>query len=144
MDSRLFLPVLGLALLACGEAPSSDLDAPGSAAPEPPPASWQARVELVRADLQQLELAHQSKDKAAVLEAWDRAYLERFEPLLERPLSGVADPHALMAVEYQFGRLFRVCESPRDGPFVKAVTDLGQALSLLEQHASQLPAPNAG
>ena len=143
MDRRL-LPVFALLLAACGEVESTDAQAPTTAPPDAPPATWQARVELVRADLQQLELAHQAKDEAAVLASWELAYLEHFEPLLERPLAGVADPHAVMAVEYHFGRLLSACESPREGPFTRAVTDLEQALATLQQHIAQLPPPTAG
>ncbi len=144
MDSLLVF-LLGLASLGCaGSSVPGQTDAQGLVTIEPPPASWQARVELVRADLQQIELAHQTKDRDAVFAAWGLAYLEHFEPLLERPLAGVADPHAIMSVEYQFGRLLSVCESPRAGPFQAAVTDLSLALSELEQQVLQLPAPPAG
>jgi hypothetical protein len=122
-------------LLACATAPEVPEPA---AAPSP---GWAERFATVRADLDLLATAHQAKDREACLNHWEVAYREHFEPLIEVPLRGRLQGGALIAVEYDFGRLYDAIGVPRPGPTESALAALRQALAELEQQAVSLPAP---
>jgi hypothetical protein len=122
-------------LLACATPPEAS--APGAA----PPAGWAERFATVRADLELLGTAHQAKDQEACLNHWEVAYREHFEPLIEVPLQGRLDGVAVLAVEYDFGRLRDAIGVPRPGPTESALTALRQALAELERQTAALPPP---
>ncbi len=103
--------------------------------------SWSERFALVRGDLDQLDAAHQAKDKDVAIASWQQAYQQRFELLIEQPVGERVDTHQVMAVEYAFGRLRDAIESPRVGPVRDALTHLREQLDALEPAVAQLPEP---
>jgi hypothetical protein len=134
-DLRAWFVVLAL---AC--APTSS-DPPVAPPEAPPAAGWADRLELIRADLGQIEAAHAAKDKDAAVASWEQAYLGRFEPLIEQSAGQQVDVHAILAVEYAFGRLRDRLESPREAPVQAAVASVRASLDALEPIVVALPAP---
>ena len=132
----LHLTLLLLGAVACGQ-PAENPEV----GPPPPPPGWAERFELVRADLDQLAIAHTAKDQDAALANWDMAYHQRFEPLLERPVGTRVDTTTIVAVEYAFGRLRDTLESPRAAPVQAAMANLREQLAVLEPLVVQLPVP---
>lgn len=125
--------LLSLLLACAGE--------PDTPAPAPSLLSWAERFAAVRADLDLLATAHKAKDQQACLHHWALAYREHFEPLIEEPLRGQLPGSAVLAVEYDFGRLRDALDVPRAGPAESALQALREALAELEQQSLALPPP---
>jgi plasmid stabilization system protein ParE len=139
--AKIPLALLLMVAVACEQRTGEPDAASTDPAVAPTTPGWAERFSLLRADLDQIEAAHGEKDRDAALASWEQAYRQRFEPLIERPSGGRVDAHAVLAVEYAFGRLRERLESPRAEPVAAALQHLRDQLDLLEAVVVQLPAP---